>query len=104
MTRLTSRAATLAGYTLARTDSGRTRVIGPDGTKYAPCDPSRATLVIVPGAAVPAERDAAGNCRTCGEAGRCPGWHGTPGILPLTLKATEMPAALLLALTERRKV
>jgi len=31
--------------------------------------------------------DAAGNCRICGECGRCPGWHypGEPGTKALAL-------------------
>lgn len=34
-----------------------------------------------------AVEDAAGNCRICGEAGRCPGWHypGEPGTVSLPL-------------------
>ena len=32
---------------------------------------------------IPAHYDPAGNCRICGEAGRCPGWHyhGEPGAV-----------------------
>lgn len=35
----------------------------------------RKTLVKLNIPIVKAEFDEAGNCRTCGEAGNCPGWH-----------------------------
>lgn len=54
---------------------------------------TRAKILRAGRAPIPAEIDPAGNCRICGEAGRCPGWHyhGEPGAVLRIEKPDQLP-------------
>lgn len=46
--RLTTHAATAAGWRLEKTPTGRTRFVDPEGRRYVKTSPERAVIVLVP--------------------------------------------------------